>query len=98
MSRKTPKSVVKAIEDHAGMVAYWVKKTENWNGEPVTDELRSGVLTGLNIMLESVLMAHNCYNGFRFIKYTENGVEWQDKPGHSLNNVEDQTREYFVKL
>lgn len=98
MARKTPKAVVKALNDHASMSAYWVNKTQNWNGEPLTNEMKEGVLIGLNIMIEAVLSAHGCYNGFRFVKYTETGTEWNSQPGYKLNRIEEQTREYFIKL
>lgn len=98
MARKTPKAVIVAISDHSSMVKYWVNRTTDCNGEPVTDSMKEGVLTGLNIMLESVLSAHGCYNGFRFVKFTENGIEWNSNPGHTLSRVEDQTREYFIKF
>lgn len=69
MARKTPKAVQAMIAEHDETVAYWVHKQTNWNDQPVTDEFRIGILTGLNIMLETALHKHSCYQGFRFVKH-----------------------------
>ena len=81
MARKTPKAVMEMLDEHDALVAYWANKTENYDGTPVTEEFRIGVLTGLNIMIETALHKHKCYRGFRYVKHVKGSAAMRNTPG-----------------
>lgn len=69
MSRKTTLQMQALLSNHESMTRYWATKETGHDGEPVSDVFREGVLTGLNIMLESALHNAKCYHGFRYVRF-----------------------------
>lgn len=109
MARKTPKAVLAMLDDHDATVAYWATKTEHYDGTPVTEEFRIGVLTGMNIMMETALHKHGCYRGFRYVTHVKGSEAQRNVPGAPglVNGLEliwnkdsdtplgNQVRQYF---
>lgn len=109
MTRKTPKAVLEMLDEHDASVAYWATKTEHYDGQPVTEDFRIGVLTGLNMMIETALHKHKCYRGFRYVKHVTGSAAQRNVPGTPglVNGLElvwnqdsdtpigNQVRQYF---
>lgn len=69
MSRKTTAPMQALLANHESLTRYWATKTHSHDGELVSDVYREGMLTGLNIMLESALHNAKCYHGFRYVRF-----------------------------
>lgn len=107
-NRKTPKAVLAMLDDHDAQVSFWATAKEDVDGTPLSDERRVGIVMGLNAMMESALMKHGCYQGFRYVKHVRaenrdspsavNGwlLEWNTGKAHTV--LEMNTRSYFRKF
>lgn len=97
MARKTPAKVIEIIKTHANM-----RNGINQNSGMSSAE-RIAALNAINMMMESILHLHNCYNGFGYVNaaggpITDDYYRTHPTTGAKvLHAITDASHNYYIR-
>lgn len=97
MARKTPAKVIEIIKTHANM------RNGINSRAGLTQAERVAALDAINMMMESILHLHHCYNGFKYVSASGGPIDEAFYRTHSntgakvLDVVTDASHDYYVR-